>query len=144
MNMRKRTRIFAVLLISLLMLQGCGIIRGLNLPKDPKVYEEGSINDNSGRAYTTLEYEGKTYVAYAEFTDFYAQKVDEVVGYVNTGLEVPNIYVCTLRGLSLDEYFMTINAMTHGVPTIYREISVSGELEYDNVRPFGYDIWEKQ
>lgn len=141
--MKKRI-LTAVCAIILLMNTGCDVIKAITLPKDPLVYEKTTVKcESDNMDYDAITIDDKVYVIYAKFNDYYTTLLDTCIGYVDIGKETPEIYVCTIVNLSGEEYLMTVNAMKHGVPSIYREQSVEGELKYEGIEPLGYPVWDK-
>lgn len=133
-----------VFAIILLIIPGCTAVKMITLPKDPLVFEKTTLKcETNNVAYDAINLGDRQYIVYAQFTDYYANMVETCIGYVETGSKTPEIYVCTIVGLDGDEYLMTVNAMTHGIPSIYREKNVEGILEYEGIEPCGYPIWDK-
>lgn len=141
--MKKRI-LFAVCAIILLINTGCDLVKIITLPENPLVYEQTTVKCESNNVnYDAIRLDGRVYITYAKFDDSYTNLIGECIGYMDTGSEVPEFYVCTIKGLSDEEYLMVVDAMKHGIPNIYREQSVEGELKFTGIKPYGYPIWDK-
>lgn len=142
--MKRKLSIVLTLFLTVL-LTGCNIITTIKLPENPVVFKKGTIEgDSQNASYMTILWEDRVYVPYAVFSDYYGDKVERCLGYLENEISGSNTdYVCKLVGQSEYEFLMLKDFMVStDFPLIFRELSVKGEPEIKGVEPLGYLFWE--
>ncbi|MBR4344013.1 MAG: hypothetical protein IKP88_15170 [Lachnospiraceae bacterium] len=151
-----KKNITAVILACVLALSGCTKSPLPELPGDAIAFEMGTFIDDKHDAasFGTIEYNGRTYIAYGTTNNKYKQSyIESCIGYIiqdehsssATDLNNTDRRIYTLSGDSehnfLMEYDDTVKLMNQ--PSFFRAIDTNGkDIDIpDYIDPLRYEFW---
>ena len=122
--MKKKTKLLLLSIVAVCLLAGVYLFSRpkIQLPKDPRVYEQKTHKDE----YAYLVYGDKMFVPYCSFEVRY---LGDCIGYYDvpaSGYSDANrVYVCELDGYSSDEWIVDIMDINCSEGMIWKEINVA-------------------
>lgn len=145
--MKKKTLLISLLLMIVMSFTGCDVLRALKLPDDPAIFELASIKDEKDdTSYASITYDGRTYVTYGIFSDYYADKLVSVIGYINESDKLINCrYICTLTDTQNQDLIASVSVNNSTQANIWRDITtLDKDIDIpDYVRSLDYLYWNE-
>jgi hypothetical protein len=157
--MKKNVVVIGTILTCLLSLSGCTKRPLPELPNDAVAFEMGTFIDDKhdGDSFGTIEYNGRTYIAYGTINDKYKQScIESCIGYIiqdehsssvvdlnNTGRRIYSLSGDSEHNFLMD-YDDSVKLMNQ--PGFFRAIDTNGkDIDIpDYIDPLGYEIWGEQ
>ena len=145
----KKYRITAAVLLTFLILAGCGRRINYSLPAEPLEFELGTFSNPADKddTYGSIEYNGRTYILYGTLKGFIRKEnVGECLGYiVQDGEKLEDERVFLLNDDPDANYLVCffVNGFMDQ-PDFFRDVDTAGSdiLTPSYIQSLEYDYWE--
>lgn len=137
--MNKKLLAILVLVLGITGVCGCAAVRSLKLPENPKVFTIETIDKVK---YITCD--GRQYVEFGKFTEYFADKIDSCIGYIDEGETIlDDRYICTIIRDSNENLITAISPSNVGSATVWRDVSTKDGIDIPEfVIPGDFDFWK--